>query len=126
VLGWKDVENRSRRTSFRGDILVHASKTQPDLDALAGMRRYVHSRKDWPKDTRYEPDFGCIIGMVTIVDCVTESKSDYFQGAYGWVLADAVMFDEPIEYSGKVGIFYVSRRLLKGTPAGKAQAGKAG
>ena len=81
VQGYKDVENRTWRTAFRGEFLVHAG--------------YVFDEKgyDWvvkeiglvlpEKDTF---DRGGIIGAVEIVDCVRNYSSPWFTGPYGFVL----------------------------------------
>jgi len=68
---------------------------------------------------KYNTDTGCIIDMVKIVDCVTKHKSPYFGGPYGWVVGEAIDFEEPVNFTGKVGILYVPFALLKGTPAEK-------
>jgi hypothetical protein len=128
VIGLKDVENRSKATRFRGTILIHASRT---LDIGAGVSDAEIAALEqaglWKKgEEEYLPSTGAIIGMVDIVDCVTAHDSPYFEGPHGWVLKNAVLFDRPIEFTGKVGIFYVPRDLLRGTPAEAAAAGTSG
>jgi hypothetical protein len=47
---------------------------------------------------------GGIVGQVNVVDCVTESTSEWFSGPYGFVLEDA----EPLPFQpckGRLGIF---------------------
>lgn len=48
---------------------------------------------------------GAIIGEVDIVDCVTESKSPWFTGPYGFVLANPVAYKVPVPCKGKLGFF---------------------
>jgi hypothetical protein len=80
----KRIENRTWSTKFRGDVLVHAGKT---FDR-AGYESIV-SR--WPafKSILPAPDqFNCggIVGKVSIVDCVQEYESRWFNGRHGFVL----------------------------------------
>lgn len=58
VKGVKQYEFRTWKTKYRGDILIHAGKGV-DKKALA---RFKHFGFDYPS--------GCILGSVTIVDCV--------------------------------------------------------
>jgi hypothetical protein len=48
---------------------------------------------------------GCIIGEVDIVGCVTQSKSPWFVGKYGFVLANPILYTMPIPCKGKLGFF---------------------
>jgi hypothetical protein len=50
-------------------------------------------------------DRGAIIAEVDVVDCVTHSKSPWFVGPYGFVLADPILYDEPIRCRGRLGFF---------------------
>lgn len=82
ILNGKDIENRSRRTHYRGDVLLHASL------------KYERSARPpnghpWPPHI-VGADFqiGGIIGVVEIVDCVEESTSPWFAGPFGYVLAN--------------------------------------
>ena len=51
---------------------------------------------------------GAIIGEVDIVDCVTQSDSPWFEGPYGLVLANPTLYDQPIPYKGRLGLFEVT------------------
>lgn len=101
--GYKDIENRDWPTTVRGRFHVHASLTADRcpphwiLDLLPVPRIY------WERsDTR-----GAIIGEVDIVDCVTASKSPWFVGKYGFILANPVLYDNPVPCKGKPGFFEV-------------------
>lgn len=86
VNGHKDIENRDWPTKFRGRVLIHAGVTYPKrdyADDAVAYRRYYGS---YPER---EEMIGGIVGVATIVDCVTESESKWFNGKYGFVLADA-------------------------------------
>ena len=56
----KNVENRSMPVKFRGSILIYASKTK---------------RPENSEDSKVKPEqcsSGAIIGMVDLVDCITD------------------------------------------------------
>jgi hypothetical protein len=57
------------------------------------------------KDYHLFKAFGAIIGEVDIIDCVTESNSLWFEGKYGFVLANPVLYDKPIPCRGQLGFF---------------------
>jgi hypothetical protein len=111
VSGVKDIENRSRRTSFRGTVLIHASAKEHDVVQL--LRRQDHfSTVDI--DTMVQMDevdekslFSCIIGSIDIVDCVHNHPSEWAQkGQWHWVCANARKFEHPIRgVKGKLGIW---------------------
>jgi hypothetical protein len=62
---------------------------------------------------------GGIIGEIDIVDCVTESDSQWFHffnkryGKYGFVLANPVKFQRIIPCSGALGFFEPSKTVLE-------------
>lgn len=100
--GIKDVENRSKRTHYRGPILVHASKSRERLSPCDIEYWQKVARTPLPDDY----NFGGVIGVVEIVDCVRRHPSVWKErGYWGWVLADAktVKFRE---CKGAVGFFY--------------------
>jgi hypothetical protein len=68
----KDVENRSRRPSYRGPLLNHASKSRASYDrqALADWgRRYGVTLP--PAE---ELPFGALVGVVDVIDCVQAER----------------------------------------------------
>ena len=106
VHGYKDVENRTWATKHRGPILIHAGKT---LDRyFYQVRQGVRAQGVLAQGVEF-PDArhierGGIVGQVIIVDCVTESSSEWFDGPYGFVLEDA----QPLPFQpckGRLGIF---------------------
>lgn len=107
--GHKDIENRDWPTKFRGQFLIHASKTVrwddycyirsafPDIDIPFLSEPYNKPRVN-------EYDMGGIIGIAEIVDCVIYSDSPWFQGKYGFVIRNA----RPLPffpYKGQLGFF---------------------
>ena len=69
----KDIENRDWPTRYRGPVLIHAGiKIDCDHDEVR--------EKDMP--------MGGIVGWCEITDCVKDSRSEWFFGQYGFVLAN--------------------------------------
>lgn len=95
VNGFKDIENRTWQTSFRGLVLIHAGKNhdgEPD---------------DWnwpeiPEPERF--DYGGIVGEAEIVDCISSSRSPWWNGPFGFVIRNA----RPLSFQpcrGMLGFF---------------------
>ena len=120
--GIKDIENRGwkigsqqppRFSSMVGDIVlpcrvyIHASKVpEQNWD----VEDFIHERLSVQQEIEYlkmgqNLALGSIIGEVTITDCVTESKSPWFVGKYGFVSSDPVLYDKPIPCRGQLGFF---------------------
>ncbi|MGJ1360399.1 ASCH domain-containing protein [Sphingobacterium siyangense] len=136
--GIKDIENRTWATKYRGTIYIHASAkfagdinnifTDDQWEAMGEDMRSSMVIKDFP--------FGAIIGKVDIVDCVInhpsiwaeksyhnvtvnslpfgeENEPDYI--IYNWVLANPVLFDEPIlNVKGKLSLWEFEGKETKG------------
>lgn len=107
VNGYKDIENRTWATKFRGGIAIHASKkcTRKEYQAAGAwmiwnmghpLRCAVPSLEDLER--------GGIVGLATITDCVQKSKSSWFTGEYGFVLKNRLAI-EFTPYKGQLGIF---------------------
>ena len=112
----KDIENRTWPTKYRGRVLIHAGATiAGHCDELLNDSQYTKMLEsgilEYPKSA--------IIGSVEIVDCVINHPSiwaeksdkdtcfyDEFTGmwhpitgrkpTHNWVLANPILFDEPI------------------------------
>ena len=107
-LVFKTIENRDWATDYRGRIYVHAPSKEDDfitcmkwlgehigLAPLACMLLY---------STTYSPK-GYIIGEVDIVNCITQSKSPWFIGKYGFILSNPLAYAKSIKCKGKLGFF---------------------
>lgn len=106
VNGWKDVENRTRRTTFRGQFLVHASKTI-NREAFEDIRvRCPYIRL--PAEAELET--GGIVGAAFLTDCVDVSVSEWFTGPWGWTLQCAIPLPF-LPYRGRLGFFPVHTEL---------------
>lgn len=87
VNGHKDIENRSWRTKYRGQVLVHASQGVKWSDYNAAHA--IACRLGIKMPCRWEFETGGIVGVTTITDCVEQSESPWFFGEKGFVLADS-------------------------------------
>lgn len=122
--GGKDIENRNWHARQRGTVLIHASKGMTmgeweDAILCAGpMLRKI----DMPDDN-FDAVFGYktqprggIVGIVDIVDCVSESASPWFMGDFGFVLANPRPLPF-IPYKGGLGFFDVPDSVIAGLAA---------
>lgn len=108
VEGYKDIENRDWYTTYRGQLLIHAAKTLRSADYRFAVD-YAYKRGVIVPPARELP-LGGIVGAVTLIDCVTSYKSVWFQGNFGFVLANAST--RPfVACNGRLGIFEVTGYL---------------
>jgi hypothetical protein len=79
VEGFKDVENRSWSTRYRGPLFIHAGLKEDHLGWLALDRMGI----DFP----CEVEHGGIIEVVELVDCVKGHRSPWaMDDCYHWLL----------------------------------------
>jgi len=105
VHGFRDIENRTWPTNFRGRIYVHAWEVI-DEDAMDFFELEFGKTTPIPIIGKSAPSpaeegiylgsqVGGIVGEVDIIDCVTESDSRWFAGEdFGFKLANA----KPVEF----------------------------
>jgi hypothetical protein len=104
IFGGKDIENRSWRTRYRGPLLIHAGAAyRPE----ASMPRRVRA----PAKDRL--DFSAIIGAVELTGVVEKSKSPWFRGKYGFVLAKPLPLKPPIPCKGRLGLWTPTAAQLR-------------
>ncbi|VWD49752.1 hypothetical protein BLA17378_08633 [Burkholderia aenigmatica] len=113
VQGFKDIENRTWPTRFRGRVLIHASKGMTKAE-YEDVDDYLVLSADDDARMLELPDRGDllrggIVGVATITDCVLPAhrKSPWhMEGQFGFQLADAkpVPF---VECKGALGFFDV-------------------
>lgn len=124
VKGFKDVENRSWRTSIRGEIAIHtsASKAEDDWEdaiiTVAVIRAIALSEaKEWLIKTIGEFDKlprGAILGTVEIADCKRERMSPWhFDENWGFYLQNPKELKKPIPAKGKLGFWDFDLRLYE-------------
>lgn len=112
--GGKDIENRSRRSHFEGRFLVHAGLTV-DEEAL-----YYFTQEWYQNDIDYiKKNRGVILGSVEMVGCVEKSESKWFQGPFGYVLKDPIVFANPTPWKGQLNFFEVDESKIDRTEISK-------
>lgn len=109
IQGDKRFEFRSWKTSYRGDLLIHAGKGI-DKEAMKRLKKYI------PEDM----PLGKIIGKVKLVDCIKmspefkemllkENNEIYtkssFQENYGWQVENVEVFNHPIPVKGHLSLW---------------------
>jgi hypothetical protein len=109
VNGFKDIENRSWATRYRGPLLIQASARRPPKLEMEEFRAYV--RKRGVKLPEYF-ELGGIVGMVRLDDCVYMSRSRWFEGPVGWVLSKPKRLPF-VPLKGQLNLFNPPTRLLK-------------
>jgi hypothetical protein len=99
----KDIENRGWNTRIRGTIAIHAGKGRDSLDMPRGVRT--------PREE--ELVAGAIIGLVDIVDVVEDCRSKWFQGPFGFKLANPRPLKKQIPCKGVLSFWPVPASLLR-------------
>lgn len=109
----KKIETRSWKTSYRGELYIHASSTR--------VPKEWKENKELMNLVQEELTFGKIICKCNLVDCIemTEEWIDkikkeqpeeyacgiYEKGRYAWVLEKIEPLEEPITVKGHLGIW---------------------
>lgn len=112
----KYIETRSWKTKYRGDIIIHSCK------GVYPIKEKIQHLVD-KKNLKY----GYMLCIATIVDCVyidekyaKKIKSenidnylcgDYTPGRYAWILDNIRIIKEPIEISGKLGLWNYETKI---------------
>lgn len=106
---FKNVENRTWSTRYRGPLLIHASAK---LD--------IASAVNWGGVGPFKQRFlglplGVIIGVVELTDVVTDHDSPWaLDGQYHWVLSRPRRFKTMVPWSGRLGLYDVPISALGG------------
>ena len=106
MAGLKDVENRSRRTNFRGRFAVHAGRRRADFEDLDldGMPKKFRKPIEQAWERHANP--GRVLGTVELVDCIQTSASHWaIEGYWHWLLADPRPYTRPIAAKGQLGLW---------------------
>lgn len=125
IYGGKDIENRDRRTHYRGPVLIHASQwwsfiavADEHEDAMdmygEACRRGMRPPQSAPGMTfrQMRALGGHIVGVADIVDCHEPALHGsagaspwHMPGKYGWKLANARPVSNPVPFKGALGLF---------------------
>lgn len=121
--GYKDTENRSWPTKFRGRFYIHAGQRYDKKAVLPsgiGPVIYVLSIADAAGDFGDNWPLGVIIGEATLTDCIyrfPDENDDLYspwheRGMYGFKIKDPVLYREPIPYKGRLNFFKIEGKLI--------------
>ena len=109
IFNGKDIENRPWSTSYRGPILIHASKGW-DQDGY----EFLVNEMGLAVPVRKEHVFGTIVGSVNLIDCISANSSKWFFGPWGFVLRNPKKLRVPVPWKGRLGLFEVGDRAVVG------------
>ena len=115
VAGHKTIENRTWNIGYRGRLYIHAS-AQLHRTPLAELEGQFNIEID-----RSALTMGAIIGHVDLVDVVTQSVSPWFEGPYGFVLANPTMIKH-VPARGRLRIYSAPEALVIEPPQGLLEA----
>jgi hypothetical protein len=109
VHGFKDIENRTWATRYRGTLLIQASAGRPTKRNLEEARLFARKRVvELPENF----ERGGIVGMVELKDCVTRSRSKWFEGPVGWVVSRPRRLPF-IPLKGQLGLFDPPQNVVR-------------
>lgn len=127
--GYKDIENRTWRTHYRGPLLIHASggMTRDEYEDVADFVRGLNriqllagsNAKPIVLPERDELARGGIIGCARLAGCIAPEnrRSDWhMEGQYGFLMLGAA----PVPFvpcKGKLGIFDVPEDVTRALDA---------
>jgi len=128
--GEKRYETRSWSTDYRGELVIHAGKTQAltrrftkDYHAMHGvdlppLLHFLHDADAAHRSASVPLPFGAGLCIARIIDCVLtnhlygavhgtkeEFFGDWHAGRYAWQLEIVEVFAEPIPAVGKLGLW---------------------
>ena len=112
--GIKTIETRSWKTTYRGELYIHASSTKIP-------KEYRNNRELMSLVDLNDLNYGNIICSCDLVDCIemtdefvedikNNMKNEYItgiyaKGRYAWILKNIKVLDSPIKAKGHLGIW---------------------
>ena len=110
--GGKLVENRSWPTKYRGPVAIHAGLAIEDKVFFDFVRaRGLEGVLSFGQDAIADLPRGAIVGLVDLVDCVTGHPSAWFEGPFGFVLANPRPL-RPIPCRGALQLFDLPQNVI--------------
>ena len=119
--GKKKVETRSWKTSYRGELYIHASSTK-----ISRETKQNAELMNLVKDNSM--NYGNIICKCNLVDCIKMTKEyvedmrknhyqeyicgEYSEGRYAWILENIEILDKPISAKGHLSIWEIKEGKL--------------
>lgn len=108
VNGYKDVENRTWRTKFRGKFFVHASKNVSKKEFEQSCEFALKINPNIKIPSYHEIEKGGIVGVAEVVDCKDGSFSPWYMGEVAFLIGDATPIDF-VPMNGKLNFFNVDK-----------------
>jgi hypothetical protein len=115
VAGYKDIENRTWQTAYRGRFAIHASgkfdynffEICNDRKACEAVRDHFGLIENSRKITKNKHELGAIIGTVELADIKESSDSEwYYSGNFAWILKNPKPFVNVIpNVKGKLNLW---------------------
>ena len=111
ALGWKGYETRSWRTSYRGELAIHAAMGFPKY-----ARDFATTERTLGRIPERIPR-GAVVCVVKLLDCrpaeevagevsaIERLYGDYSPGRWAWQLQLVRVFEEPIPARGALGLW---------------------
>lgn len=137
--GFKTVENRTRRTKYRGTVLIHAGQTFDGsinlvkysrdaairLDQLGGRSNFWDARFLVPSKVYAPPAaalaLSAVIGSARITGCHQATNGCCapwgFPDSWHWELADVVPLPKAVPSRGALGLWKPTAELLEAVVA---------
>ena len=116
----KQIETRSFRTNYRGELYIHASITKIPKEKQ-------ENKKLMKLVDNISLNFGNIICKCNLVDCIKMTKEyvedmkqnhpqeylcgDYQEGRFAWILEDIIPLEIPFKAKGQLGIWNYYQEL---------------
>jgi hypothetical protein len=114
IFGGKTVENRSWKTNYRGPLVIHASSSRAELHDIVERAQKLSGKK-----VPDEIDFGAVIGVVDLVECLPPDtplkKPDAkwaAPGCYHWLFRNPRPC-EPVDIKGKLMLWDLPSEKIK-------------
>lgn len=117
--GYKDIENRTWRTSYRGRFIIHSPRTLDE--AMVGSLRFremIAEDLGLESHLDYSPATGAFLGTAVLLGCTRHSDSSWFHGPWGFEIANPSRFPEPIPGPGALGFFDPPEHILEAATTG--------
>lgn len=110
VSGSKRIENRDWSTSYRGPLLIHASKGMTVGEYQSAAMFIQRLGLDVP--TKDQLQRGGLVGIADLVDVVSASSDPWFQGRYGFLLENVRPLPSFVPLAGALGLFHVAQAAV--------------
>ncbi len=110
VIGAKPYETRSWKTSFRGYLAIHASKSKEDLP-ICTREPYRGALVDGGITAINTIPTGAVLGVVELLDCIPaetahdQTFGDFSAGRWAWYVRVVEVFRKPQPVSGQQGLW---------------------